>query len=346
MISLVVINYRSAALAADAIRSARASTPLPLHVVVVDNSCDATEARALEPHAAFLLVAPTNLGYAGAINAARPHCKGDIVILANPDVIFFDGAIDRMAEAFADPSTAVAGPALYWDNAMEWILPPSEVHTLRGKIDEVIASRSTFWRGIRARRRLRHRLAFWRLGKTIPVPAISGAVMAIRLRDFDEAGGFDERFALYFEETDFLRRVKKLGRRVVYVPAAKCRHLYNQSAGADAARSAALFLASEAAYYAKWYGPGLYRALKALERIPSATDHERCPDPLNLPAAGLVVEASPLSTFDPAAGFFPAAQSFRLPAEVWEAYRGDVLYVRAIDPTTARAVLTCVRYRT
>lgn len=346
MISLVVVNYRSAALSADAIRSARTSTRTALHVVVVDNSCEAAEARALQPHADFLLAAATNLGYAGAINAARPHCLGDIVILANPDVIFFDGAIDRLADALVDPANAVAGPALYWDNALQWILPPSELHTLGEKVDEVMASRSNLWRALRSRRRLRRRLAFWRHEKTTQVPAISGAVMAIRLRDFDAAGGFDERFALYFEETDFLRRVTKLGRRVVYVPAAKCRHLYNQSAGTDTTRAASLFLASEAAYFGKWYGKGIYRALKAVERTPPAPNFERCPEPWNLPGAGLVVEASPLSTFDPAAGFFPPSTSLRLPVEVWEAYRGEVLYLRAVDPASARAVLTCVRYRT
>ena len=346
MISLVVVNYRSAALAVEAIRSARASTRSDLHVVVVDNSCDPAEAGALHSHADFLLAAPANLGYAGAINAARPHCKGGVVVLANPDVIFGDGAIDHLAAALADQATAVAGPALYWDNALQWILPPSELHTLRGRIDEVVASRSSVWRALRQRRRLRRRLAFWRLDKVTSVPAISGAVMAIRLRDFDAAGGFDERFALYFEETDFLRRVSKLGRRIVYVPAAKCRHLYNQSAGADAARAASLFVASEAAYFGKWYGEGVYRALKAIERMPPAADYGSCPDPLDLPRSGLVVEASPLSTFDPAAGFFPASNSLRLPAEVWEAYRGDVLYLRAVDPVSARAVLTCVRYRT
>jgi N-acetylglucosaminyl-diphospho-decaprenol L-rhamnosyltransferase len=206
MISLVVVNYRTARLAADAVRSARATTSSPVHVVIVDNSCDAAEADALRSQADHLLVAPSNLGYAGAINAARPHCRGDIAILANPDVVFFDGAIDRLAAALADPEVAVAGPALYWDDARQWILPPSDLHTLRGKIDEVLASRLGAWRTRRSRRRLRRRLAFWALAEPKRVPAISGAVMAIRLRDFDDVGGFDERFVLYFEETDFLRR--------------------------------------------------------------------------------------------------------------------------------------------
>ena len=36
---------------------------------------------------------------------------------------------------------------------------------------------------------------------------LSGAVLAVRAADLDRAGGFDERFPLYFEETDFLRRI-------------------------------------------------------------------------------------------------------------------------------------------
>ena len=343
MISLVVVNYRSAALAAEAIRSARATTKAPLHVIVVDNSCDPSEADSLRPHADFLLAAEMNLGYAAAINAARPHCRGEIAVVTNPDVVFFDGAIDRPAEALGDPRTAVAGPALYWDDARQWILPPGDLHTLRGRIGEVLASRSPFWRERRSRRRLRRRLAFWALREPAEVKAISGAVMAIRLRDFDTAGGFDERFALYFEETDFLRRVAKLGRRVMYVPAAQCRHVYNQSAGADAARAASLFAASEEAYFGKWYGKGPYRALKRLEKAPPSPALPCCTDPLQLPEGRFVVEASPLATFDPAAGHFPVGRTVALPPEVAEAYRGGALYLRAVDPASGRVLFSCVR---
>ncbi|HEY8849050.1 MAG TPA: hypothetical protein VIO12_07135, partial [Thermoanaerobaculia bacterium] len=55
--SLVLINYKTAALAVDAIRSARAASGTPLQVVVVDNSVDDAEADALRPHA-DVLIAP------------------------------------------------------------------------------------------------------------------------------------------------------------------------------------------------------------------------------------------------------------------------------------------------
>ena len=56
MISLLIVNYRSAPLAIEAIRTARSSTSQRLHVVVVDNSCDPREAEGLRPHADVLSV--------------------------------------------------------------------------------------------------------------------------------------------------------------------------------------------------------------------------------------------------------------------------------------------------
>ena len=60
-----------AALAVEAIRSARAATTAPLQVIVVDNSVDRREADVLRAHRDILLPPDTNLGYAGGITAAR-----------------------------------------------------------------------------------------------------------------------------------------------------------------------------------------------------------------------------------------------------------------------------------
>lgn len=341
MISLLVVNYRSALLAVDAIRSARATTKHPLHVIVVDNSCDADEADCLRPHADVLLAAPRNLGYAGAINAGRPHCRGEVVVAANPDIIFFDGAIDRLCEALDDSRRAVAGPALYWDDERQWILPPGDARTLTDKADQILASRAVAWAGRRDRRRFRERVAFWSLRDATPVVALSGAVMAIRLRDFDDAGGFDERFLLYYEETDFLRRMNRAGRDIVYVPAARCRHIYNQSAGAEGDRAATLFAASELAYFSKWYGPRMARFARSLERPPAHPVFELCHGTFEIPRPDLVVEVSPLPHFATAAGHFARSTRICLPPEVLRSFRGEALYLRALDAATGEVVAAC-----
>jgi GT2 family glycosyltransferase len=318
-VSLLVINYHSSALAADAIATARAASSRPLQVIVVDNSVDAAEADALRIVADTVIAPPHNLGYAGGINAGRRLCDGDVVVVSNPDVLFGAQSIDRLIEADA----AVAGPALFWDDAHRWHLPPAELHTRREVIDRVFASRSRAWAGRRDRRRFLQRVAFWSLDQTTAVPALSGAVMAIRADAFDAAGGFDERFPLYFEENDFLRRVNG---DVAYVPSARCRHLYNQSA-AGSADAASMYARSELLYLRKWGGAYAKRFERRIEPFAAAGGE----------SGSIVLEASPLASFETAAGVF-GSDVRDISEDIWRTYRGDVLHLRAVDRTTGRVL--------
>jgi GT2 family glycosyltransferase len=326
-VSLLVINYRSSALAAGAIATARAASSRPLQVVVVDNSVDAAEADALRGIADAFVASPTNLGYARGINAGRRLCDGEVIVVSNPDVRFGEKSIDRLVDANA----AVAGPALFWDDAHVWMLPPAELHTRREVIDRVMASRSRAWARRRARRRFLERVAFWSLDRTTPVRALSGAVMAIRASTFDAAGGFDERFPLYFEENDFLRRVKG---DVVYVPAARCRHLYNQSA-AGSAEAQSLYARSELLYLRKWGGAFAKRFERNLEPEPAADEAGE---------GHIVIEASPLPNFETAAGHLGGSIA-DVPDDVWSAYRGDVLYLRSAERQSGRVLRTWTKVR-
>lgn len=329
VISLLIINYRSAELAIEAITGARAASAEPLHVVVVDNSCDAREAEALRRWADVLLVAERNLGYAGGVNRGRAACSGDVVVVANPDVRFSPESLDLLvAELRGD--VAVAGPALFWDDGHRWILPPNDRLTTAQKLDEVLASRSRLWFEARDRRRIRQRLEFWSRSVSFPARALSGAVLAIRLDAFDAVGGFDERFALYFEETDFLRRMAGSGYQARHVPAARVRHLFNQSAGQESERTAILYAQSEMFYLEKWSGR-LGRALKRLEKAMVVPAPETVSRSVDVPHGNVVVEASPLPSFVTAAGHFPTARSVEIPPEVRASLHGAPLYVRVID---------------
>ena len=330
MISLLLINYRSAALAANAVRTARSATSAPLQVVIVDNSCDAAEAEALRGLADTLIVSKTNRGYAGGINDGRQACDGATIVVTNPDVTFAPQALDRLAETL-DHRTAVAGPALFWDDAHEWRLPPADLTTTAEKFDEVLATRARAWFEQRDQRRIRKRIAFWSLQDTTEVHALSGAVMAIRARDFDDAGGFDERFRLYFEEIDFLRRIHERRKRIAYVPGARCRHLFNQSAARDADAARVLYAESELRYLEKWSGPFAARTLKKLERAPFAFDAASTVAPINVPAGTELIEVSPLASFATAAGHFPKSDHIDLPTEVRRSVGAAPLYVRLID---------------
>jgi N-acetylglucosaminyl-diphospho-decaprenol L-rhamnosyltransferase len=333
MISLLVVNFRSAALAANAIRSAREAASSPLQAVVVDNSCDPREAEALKGLADTLVVSETNRGYAGGINLGRRACEGDVIVISNPDLVFAPRSIDLLRDAL-DSRTAVAGPALFWDDAHQWHLPPGDLLTAPQKLDQILASRSREWRVQRDQRRFRRRLAFWTLERATPVRMLSGAVMAVRVSDFDDLGGFDERFPLYFEETDFLRRVAERRKRIAYVPAARCRHIYNQSAS-QTSEAAARYAESEWKYLEKWNGPWLARVLKRLERTAGVPPAVRA---ASSPPERVITEASPLPTFDTAAGHLGLARD--VPTEVRASLGGGELYLRHVHRDTAQVLAT------
>src|ERR1019366_2344424 len=191
-------------------------------------------------------------------------------------------------------------------------------------------------------RRFFARVAFWSLAVPSRVRTLSGAVLAIKAEAFDRTHGFDERFQLYFEENDFLRRVAG---GIVYVPAARCHHLYNQSAGESSA-SAALYAQSEGHYLRKWGGGFARRFERKRHSLvpPIATNRMLARGP-RVYSGDVVIEASPLPTFETAAGHFATGSISDVPDDVWRVYRGDILYLRAVDRHSGRVLESWAKAR-
>ena len=58
-----------------------------------------------------------------------------------------------------------------------------------------------------------------------------GAAIMFRKADFEKCGGFDERFFMYYEDTDLSFRMKQAGGRIMYYPGAVVRHIHAGSSG-------------------------------------------------------------------------------------------------------------------
>ena len=334
MISLLVVNYRSAALAAKAIRTARAATSSPLQVVVVDNSCDAREAEALRGVADTLIVSETNRGYAGGINARPPRVRrrrrSSSPIPTSPSR---RDRIDRLRDAL-DGDAAVAGPALFWDDAHRWIFRPAISTPRRRSSIEVLASRSRAWREQRDRRRFRQRVAFWSLDETTRVRMLSGAVMAIRAARLRRPRRLRRALSavLRGDRLSPPRRASAASASS-YVPAARCRHIYNQSAAqasemrrrATPHRRCAVSREVERPLpRARAEAPGTSRRAASSRR---GSIGSRCDDRADEPTSSPKPPRSP--TFDTAAGHFghAATTSRRRSAP---SLGGSELYLRVV----------------
>ncbi|HVR42637.1 MAG TPA: glycosyltransferase [Thermoanaerobaculia bacterium] len=329
--TLIVVNWHTAELAAGAVASARSSWSGRLHVVVVDNSDDPAERAALDRLEPDVLVnAPQNPGYGGGANLGARHARGEVLIVANADVEVAPAALDRLARELEAPAVAMAGPRFVWDSAGRWLLPPPDVPGRIAEIDRLLAGRSRRWGEWWRARRHRRRVRFWETEEPADAGALSGALLCIRREAFESVGGFDPGFRLYFEEIDLMTRLRRRGWRLRHVPAAVCRHLYDQSAG-KSAEAAGKYEESEMRYLSRWTGPRFARWAIGRRRavaVPAGCERLAMSAEIELPAGEWVAEASPLADFGTAAGAFVEGGSLSIPREIASGLRSDRIYLR------------------
>ncbi len=95
-----------------------------------------------------------------------------------------------------------------------------------------------------------------------------GAVLLVSSACRAAVGDWDERYFLYCEETDFLRRVRAAGLRIRYEPAAVVRHIGGGSGTSPGLY--ALCVVDSVRYYRRyhrWLPAGVYAAEIALAQL-------------------------------------------------------------------------------
>jgi GT2 family glycosyltransferase len=239
---IVIVNYRTAELTVDCLRSVAPQITPDMRAVVIDNlSGDHSVqeiARAIDYNDwnwASVVEAQRNGGFAfGNNEAIRPALKSDdppeFVLLLNPDTVLRDGAIAALLSFMESrPAAGIAGSRLEDPDGTVQI-SAFRFHTIA----------SEFERGIRLG--LVTRLL---ASKVVAAPApkqaaqtdwVAGASMIIRREVFEKIGLMDERYFMYFEEVDFCRTAKRAGFEIWYAPASRVVHLVGAASELSDAR--------------------------------------------------------------------------------------------------------------
>jgi N-acetylglucosaminyl-diphospho-decaprenol L-rhamnosyltransferase len=229
MLTVIIVSYNSADTLPgllDALPSALEGVP-DYQVVVVDNdSADASVALA-ENHvlAPAVLQTGRNAGFAAGINAGAARFAGDGPLLVlNPDTRPDRASIAKLLDALEDPHTGVAAPRLLHEDG-------TLAHSIRREPSLVSAWSDALLGGkLAGRLRLGEidtRPATYEHGG--PVDYATGAALLISSRARKLVGEWDERYFLYSEEVDYMRRVRDAGLDVVYVPEAGAIHIGGES---------------------------------------------------------------------------------------------------------------------
>jgi GT2 family glycosyltransferase len=210
-------------------------------VIVVDNGSSLSTRAVAERHGARYVDPGQNLGFAAGVNRAVAelatlaieHGGLPDVLLVNPDATVTPVVVDHLHRVLAsDPDLAAVAPAQRRPDGVEadrvcWPFP----------------SPSGMWLQATGLGRLRRQHCQF----------LIGAVLLIRGVALFEIGGFDERFFLYAEETDWQRRATLAGWRVRYCPEVAAVHL-GAGTDSDPRRREIRFHAANERYIRKWFG--------------------------------------------------------------------------------------------
>ncbi len=249
-LSIIIVNYKSAALILDCIQSViQQTTTLTYEIIVVDNhSQDNSQALITGrfPQVRWVQM-DYNAGFARANNAGLRIAKGNMLLLLNPDTIVLDHALDLSVARFGasdyaacsvqllnpDGSPQITGnyfmkgginhllPLPYWGALLRWL-----GYALKTKVPNV-------------REAATEQAVDW----------INGAFLMVKRSTIDKAGLMDEDFFLYAEETEWCSRIQRTGKLVVYGDLHVI-HLQGETAGAT-------FESSDKGYYDLYSHKGL-----------------------------------------------------------------------------------------
>jgi GT2 family glycosyltransferase len=260
--TVIVVSYNTRDLTLQAVASARAaSAGLDAGIILADNgSADGTVAavRAAYPDVA-IQENHDNPGYGAAINRAAAAEPSAHLCAMNADVVLEPECLATLRRFLAEhPACGLVGPALgYPDGAPQ----PSAKRfpTLGVALGEVLEVHALVPRNRWVRR-------FYYAGRDLTRPAevdtVSGAVMMLRGEAFRVIGGFDERFRMYFEETDLCRRLRDHGHAVALYPAARAVHRHGASTQQTSVRQIEYYL-SYVRYFRKHHGRASAATLRA-----------------------------------------------------------------------------------
>ena len=191
------------------------TTPADLEheVLVLDNASDDGSAEAVRSRGDGIRLIELDRRTGKAANDSRllREAKGEFCLLLNEDSELRPGAVEALIDALrADPRAAAAGAQLLSPDGLRvpcaWRLPGFGT-ALAGAV--FLHRRHTVQSGGT---------------ETRAVGWVQSSAMLVRRTAAGQVGWLDPRFFVYSDETDFCKRLRDAGWRILYVPTAEAVH--------------------------------------------------------------------------------------------------------------------------
>ncbi|UTF59840.1 glycosyltransferase [Gilvimarinus sp. DA14] len=219
-VSIVIPVYGQHQTTYQCLKSIAENPPAQAFEVVLADDCSpepAAEALAVV-EGIRIVRAEQNQGFVGNSNMGAQAARGEYVVLLNNDTLLTPGALDALVSTF--------------DQHKQVGMVGAKLLNADGSVQEaggIIWRDGSGWNWGRNQRADDPRFNYVR-----DVDYCSGAVLALKRDLFIQLGGFDEYYKpAYYEDTDLAFRIRELGLRVLYQPAAEVFHIEGVSHGTD-----------------------------------------------------------------------------------------------------------------
>jgi GT2 family glycosyltransferase len=226
-------------------------------VIVCDNNSSDGSADMVRRHfsKATLILGGENLGFARGNNLCFERCRGEYILIANPDIILTDAALQALCQPFSRGSRigAVGARLINEDGSAQKHMCRKFPSLLQILLYETILKYLFLnWKWLRYK--------IWEddteVEQISPVDQPAGACLMLRRDALDRMGGFDSSFDLFYEDVDLCRRLQKAGYLIVLNPMARVVHRGSTSLERELPlRIKRLYYQSGALYFALHHGP-------------------------------------------------------------------------------------------
>lgn len=218
-VSVIIVNWNGKIWLERCINSLLKQAYPNLEIVVVDNaSSDGSHDLLVESFPDVRLIqSDQNLGFAGGNNLGIKHSQGEYILLLNNDTWidtdFVEKALGYLRTQNLDVVGAVEVP--YEGESIERPLGWT-IDLLGHPVNFVLGDRQQFY--------------------------LSGCCILFSRAVYQETGGLDSDFFMYFEEIDWFWRLHLLGKRIAVISSLQVHHAGHGSSGSTASLSANRFL--------------------------------------------------------------------------------------------------------
>jgi N-acetylglucosaminyl-diphospho-decaprenol L-rhamnosyltransferase len=230
--SIVIVTYNSAE-DIDACLSACASSDVGLsaEIIVVDNASNDNTCSIVARHPGVRLIRKdANKGFAAAVNHGIASSSSDYVLVLNPDVVVSRDAVLALMETLElREEYAAAGCRMVYPNGRAQ-LSARPFPTVTTFLKRALLTNNLVTKLFRP-----HEFdEQWSIVSDDSSPVrvvdyIIGGCMMIRRSAFAAIGPLDEKYFLYYEDTDWCYRAQLKGWKIGYLPRPSIVHDYKRS---------------------------------------------------------------------------------------------------------------------